>query len=107
MLIARDARVVDEHVDAAAARERRLHAAFDSIRVGHVKRIARRGRAEFLDDAGEPRAVAVPDAHARARRDEAPRDREAYALRAARHDRGTVLEIELVHSFTAPVMPAT
>src|SRR5206468_3117621 len=90
---ARDAGVVDEHVDLAEIGERLCGGALDRGRVRNADRVFLRSH--------------IPDADRGARRFEALRDRGAYPLQAAGDDGGASLEIELIHSLTAPVMPET
>src|SRR5207249_2599172 len=90
---ARDAGVVDEHVDPAEVGERLCRRAFYRRGIRDVDGAGLRGR--------------VPDAGPRAGGLEALRNRRADALQAAGDDGGAPFEIELVHSFTAPVMPDT
>ena len=62
--------------------------------------------AQRLRGGFERRGVAVPQADARAGRDEPPRDRQSDTRRAAGDDGGAPLHVELIHALPLPAAGA-
>src|SRR5438094_929826 len=90
---ARDPGVVDEDIDPAEIGERLCRRALDRGRIRSVDRVLLCGE--------------IPHPDACAGTLEALDDRGADPLQTSGDDGGTPLEIQLVHSLTAPVMPET
>ena len=104
-LLEKDAGVVDQNVDAAAAGEDRLDHAQHLGLVGdiglHGKRAATAARDLGRDRLDPIRRGAVRHGHLRSLRCECQRDRPAYAARAARDQRTLALE-RAHHAISSP-----
>src|SRR6202034_312452 len=99
-----DRGVVDENIDLAEMPEGLLGGRFDAREIGDVDRkppdIVAPG--EALDGRVEQSAVAIPDAYAAARSEDAAGDRETDTLRPAGDDRDAPFQVVVIHRVGFP-----